>query len=320
VTNECDSTECVSDASDKALADARAAFKHADPDGTRAAAVFRATFDQLYDGQHTGRYKWEQLYKTEKTHFGTLIEINLRREFDDILSDGVLLDYKVAGHEIDCKYSQRMGGWMLPPESFGELLLVGTANDQDSEWALGIVRARPEYRRSSFNRDGKTSLNELGRANINWLQWGAELPPNVLLEIDADAQDAIFSQRSGQKRLDELFRRVTRKRIGRNTVATVAQQDDYMKRVRANGGSRTTLAKEGYLIVGGDYSAHRKVARFMDVVEPLPGEFVSYRVTRADEQEVRAVQLDGGWWRPAEDNEPCLEPAPSLPKTIADME
>ncbi len=27
-----------------------------DPDGSRMAKVFRATFDQLYDGQHTGRY------------------------------------------------------------------------------------------------------------------------------------------------------------------------------------------------------------------------------------------------------------------------
>ncbi|WP_418396390.1 NaeI family type II restriction endonuclease, partial [Yersinia enterocolitica] len=50
------------------------------------AKVFRATFDQLYDGQHTGRYSVEQLFKTEKTHFGTLIEINLQREFG--LADG----------------------------------------------------------------------------------------------------------------------------------------------------------------------------------------------------------------------------------------
>ena len=47
-----------------------------DPRGERTAAVFRATYDQLYDGQHTGRFRWSQLYKTEKTHFGTLLEIN----------------------------------------------------------------------------------------------------------------------------------------------------------------------------------------------------------------------------------------------------
>jgi hypothetical protein len=52
-----------------------------DPDGTRIAAVLRRTYDMLLDGQHTGRYRWGQLYKTEKTHFGTLVEINLQREF-----------------------------------------------------------------------------------------------------------------------------------------------------------------------------------------------------------------------------------------------
>ncbi|MDR0783081.1 MAG: NaeI family type II restriction endonuclease, partial [Propionibacteriaceae bacterium] len=75
----------------------------ADPDGSRAARVFRETFDQLYDGEHTGRYSVTQLYKTEKTHFGTLIEINLRREFSDIICDGDKLDYQIAGHDIDCK-------------------------------------------------------------------------------------------------------------------------------------------------------------------------------------------------------------------------
>src|SRR4051812_28821571 len=91
-----------------------------DPTGERMARVFRDTFDQLYDGQRTGRYHWDQLYKTEKTHYGTLIEINLQREFD--FNDGDLLDYKIDGIEIDCKYSFKEGGWMLPPESFEQLV------------------------------------------------------------------------------------------------------------------------------------------------------------------------------------------------------
>src|SRR3954447_10554893 len=90
-----------------------AAYMDADPDGTRTAAIFRSTFDQLYDGQHTGRFRWEQLYKTEKTHFGTLFEINLRRAFDDVIDDtdeSHLLDYRIRDHDVDCKYSQRPGG------------------------------------------------------------------------------------------------------------------------------------------------------------------------------------------------------------------
>ena len=53
-----------------------------DPRGRRFAAVLRDTLDQLYDGQHTGRWNYDQLHKTEKTHMGTLVEINLHRRFE----------------------------------------------------------------------------------------------------------------------------------------------------------------------------------------------------------------------------------------------
>ncbi len=275
--------------------------------------MFRATFDQLYDGQHTGRYKWDQLYKTEKTHFGTLIEINLRREFSDVIEDGRILDYRICGHEVDCKYSFKFGGWMLPPESFDRLLLVCTANDENSEWAMGVVRADILNRRTSVNRDGKTGLSRTGTGNVIWLKWGEELPPNVLLSVDEEIQGKIFAHTSGQQRVNELFRQITRRRIGRNTVATVAKQDDYMKRVRANGGARTTLAAEGFLIPGGDYTQHRDIARDLGAVVPKPGEFVSLRVVPAVDSDPNTVEIDGNLWRMADDFEVSVTPAPGLP-------
>ena len=95
---------------------------------------------------------------------------------------------------------------------------------------------------------------------IHWLFRPGELPPNVLLGIDPETRSRVLSARSGQQRLNKLFRSVTHLRIGRNTVATVAQQDDYMKRVRSNGGSRSALAAEGIIICGGDYESHRSIA------------------------------------------------------------
>lgn len=285
---------------------------HADPDGTRAASVFRSTFDQLYDGQHTGRYRWDQLFKTEKTHYGTLIEINLRREFDDILEDGVLLDYRVDGHEIDCKYSQKQGGWMLPPEAFDQLILVCTASDLDGTWSMGIVRVTEENRRTSVNRDGKTGLNQLGRSRIKWLHHDAELPPNVLLGADPLAVDSIFSPKSGQQRLNQLFRVIQNKRIGRNTIATVAQQDDYMKRVRSNGGSRSLLRREGIIIPSGDYLRHREIAEQLGAEIPMPGEVVSIRVAPAHHVGPGVVDLDGQLWRAAITSDPMVD-APLLP-------
>ncbi|BDE58652.1 hypothetical protein REA19_16680 [Prescottella equi] len=33
----------------------------------------------IYNGSETGRYRWDQLMKTEKTHYGTMFEINAQR-------------------------------------------------------------------------------------------------------------------------------------------------------------------------------------------------------------------------------------------------
>ena len=96
----------------------------------------------LLDGQHTGRYRWEQLHKTEKTHAGTLVEIALARALR--LADGTTLDYTIAGTDVDCKFSYRRGGWMIPPEADGKLLLLVQASDEDGTWSAGLLRATPE--------------------------------------------------------------------------------------------------------------------------------------------------------------------------------
>lgn len=290
------------------------AFERADRDGDRIAQMMRSTLDQLYDGQRTGRYSWAQLHKTERTHFGTLFEINLRREFDDVIDEGAKLDYLIAGHDVDCKFSQRMGGWMIPPEAFGQLLVVGFVDDAASEYAFGVVRASPQHLRAAANRDAKVQLNPAGNAAVRWLHRPGALPPNVLLQCQLDDIEAIFNPRlSGQKRVNELFRRVTRKRIGRNTIATVAQQDDFMKRVRENGGARSLLRPEGYVILSGDYTFHRAAAAQLGVVTPGPGEVVSLRVTEATISDPNTVKIDGTLWRAASDEEIVSRPAPVIP-------
>ena len=284
-----------------------------DPDGSRMSRVLRKTFDQLYDGQHTGRYRVGQLFKTEKTHFGTLVEINLQREFS--FANGELLDYQIAGHEVDCKFSHT-GTWMLPLESFDQLILVLRADDQTSMWSAGVVRVTKENRRESENRDKKTGLNAIGRSRIVWLHKGARMQPNALLELSAEAVSGILAPKSGQKRLNELFRVATNRRLSRTIIATVAQQDDYMKRVRNNGGSRSALAPEGFLILGGDYLVQRQIAENLGATVPLPGEFVSVRVAPTTSATMSAVSLAGRWWRLARDGEEITTPAPSLKNGI----
>ncbi|ALE06925.1 restriction endonuclease [Arthrobacter sp. ERGS1:01] len=284
-------------------------FRQADPDGSRMARVFRETFDQLYDGQRTGRYRWDQLYKTEKTHYGTLIEINLQREFK--FEDGLVMDYKIAGHEIDCKYSAS-AQWMLPPESIDHLILGSVASDVKSTWSIGVVRATPENRNVGTNRDMKGSLNALGKSRIRWLFKDAPMQPNILLQLPEDQVARIFAPKSGQARVNELFRIATNMRISRNIIATVAQQNDFMKRVRENGGARSTLRTEGYLILGGDYSAQTAVARAVGCVVPEPGELVSVRVGPVDYVVENSVELDGQLWRRIEHGHASTAAAPKV--------
>jgi hypothetical protein len=298
---------------DPAIAEVRDQLLALDPNGSRMAAVFRRTFDQLYDGQHTGRYKLDQLFKTEKTHFGTLIEINLQRELK--LNDGETLDFNIAGHEVDCKYSHT-GAWMLPIESFDQILLVTQADDQRSTWRAGLVRVTQQNRRTSENRDRKTSLNTHGRDDISWLFRDALMRPNALLSLPEAEVELIMGASSGQARINELFRRATNRRLTRSIIATVAQQDDFMKRVRENGGARTALRPEGYLILGGDYSDQRTTAEALGSVVPQPGELVSVKVVPATP--ANGVRIDRAWWRLARDGERPTGPAPVLGQHLQD--
>jgi hypothetical protein len=291
------------------------AIRAADPEGRRSGAVFRRAFDYLYDGQRTGRYRPDQLSKTEKTHCGSLVEIYLRREFDEIIGDGKLLDFLIAEVEVDCKFSFTMGAWMLPPECFGELLVVTHADDVAGHWSLGVVRATDENRRPGANRDAKTGLNALGRSRITWIFERADLPANALLVLAKSDVDSIFALRSGQARVNELFRRAQLVPISRITVATVAQQDDFMKRVRYNGGARSALRPEGIMIPGGDYDSHRSLALSLGAPDIAPGEFVSFPVTETSPDDARGTELEGHHWRIAEPHEPAAPLAPLLPTT-----
>lgn len=283
---------------DAALQEVRDEILRLDPDGSRWAAVIRHTYDMIYNGQETGRYRWDQLMKTEKTHFGTLFEINAQREFG--FDGGDETDYRIAGHQVDAKWSQTMGGWMLPPEVFGELALVATGDDALSKWSLGLIRVTAEVRRVGHNRDKKSQLNELGRSSVDWIWRDAELRPNVLLQLPRDVVDHIFDHRYGTERTNRLFRAAEGMIVHRNAVATVSRQLDAQKRVRYNGGARSALAPEGYLILSGVY--HRALAKRFGVPVPLTDEYVSVRVISAPDG---VADLGGLRWRRAAAAEFC---------------
>jgi len=249
-------------------------LKRLDPGAQVTGQVLRDTFDQLYDGVRTQRYRWDQLFKTEKTHFGTLIEINLQRQF--AYADGRKLDYRISGHEVDAKYSQSVGGWMLPPEAVGELCMVITASDLRSKFSVGVVRASETLLNGVSNRDAKRTLSAAGRSAIEWLQKDAALPPNTLLQMPTKDVAAVLAAGAGTSRVSELFRRTVGQVVGRAAVATAAAQLDVTRRVRGGqSGSRDPLASEGIVILGGAYDWQREAARELGLPVPRRTEYVA---------------------------------------------
>jgi Restriction endonuclease NaeI len=296
---------------DPELAAVAGELRALDADGSRMAAAIRGALDMLLDGQHTGRYRWDQLHKTEKTHAGTLVEIALARTLH--LADGRALDYTIAGADVDCKFSQRMGGWMVPPEADGQLLLLVQASDEDGTWSAGLVRATEDHLRPAGNRDAKRALNESGRTAVCWLHARAPLQENALIRLPEREVTAVFAPASGQQRVNELFRRAQRMRVSRTVVATVAMQDDYMKRVRDGGGARDQLRAEG-IVIFGDLAGDQVLASALGLPRPAAGEFVSARLARRIPSDGgRSIRLDGGDWVLASPADPP-EPAPALPR------
>lgn len=272
----------------------------------RMAQVLRRTYDQIYDGVHTGRYRWDQLRKTEKTHFGSLVEINLQREFE--FQDGAVLDFSIAGVETDCKFSQDVFAWMIPIEAVDQICLVVTADETDALWSAGLVRASESFL-GAPNRDLKRRLNAVGREAVTWLWRNVELPPNVLLQLPRELADTILGLSSGQQRVNELFRHVQCRLIPRGTIATVARQADYMKRIRYNGGARSHLRDEG-IVIFGHYGTHSNLAAELGLPAPSGGESLSVRLTPSDAGQ--GVRIDGSWWCVASASDPPTR-APRLP-------
>jgi len=303
---------------DAELAAVAAELRGLDGDGSRMAAAIRGALDMLLDGQHTGRYRWGQLHKTEKTHAGTLVEIALARALR--LADGAALDYTIAGADVDCKFSHRLGGWMIPPEAEGKLMLLVQASDEDGTWSAGLLRAAAANLRQAGNRDGKRALSERGRAAVRWLHARAPLQENALTRLPERDVAAIFAAGSGQQRVNELFRRAQRMRVSRTVVATVAMQDDYMKRVRGGGGARDQLRSEG-IVIFGDYAGDQVLASALGLPRPGPGEFVSARlVRRSDDGQLhdyaRSIHIAGSDWQLASPAD-MVGAAPALPRCVS---
>jgi hypothetical protein len=305
--------------SDQELAAVAKELLEIDPAGNHFANIIRYTFDQLLDGRRTGRWDYRQLFKTEKTHMGTLIEINLQKFFR--FADGDATDYRIAGIEVDCKFSQRIGGWEMGPEMVDHLCLVVWASDEKSSWRAGLIRATDENLRAGGNRDMKRTLTAEAVTRVLWL-WpdNNTLAPNQLLHLPDEVRDRIMTATSKsrkasgiQARVNQLFREVQRVLVRRTTVETVAYgADDPLKRARGNGGARDLLRPEGITVLGHqDNDPH--VAAALGLPVPHKGEFVAARLSPVEgpTTERPAARISDNYFAVALDDDLIL-PAPLI--------
>ncbi|WP_327168462.1 NaeI family type II restriction endonuclease [Streptomyces subrutilus] len=279
---------------DAGLADVLAEMLRLDPDGSRIGAVIDGAGRNLLDPVHTGRYLWSQLTKVEKTGLATSVGHRIQRELG--LADGLQLDFSVAGHEVDMRFT-RGGNWMFPPELQGGLCLLVRADDASGQWSLGLLRVRPELMRTGSNRDGKRGLSAQGRSAIHWIHRGIPLPEHALRQLPADVVDAIFAQPSGQARIEELFLQAQLTAITTADLSAVTMQLDGVKRARD---ARRRLAGRGVLVLNGTRSQDREWASALGLPPLVSGTWMSIRLAPAPQHDDSpTVTLDGTPWRVA---------------------
>jgi hypothetical protein len=211
-------------------------------------SFFRSAIDEVIDTARTGRFFLSDLEKTEKTYLGTKFEILLRDWLD--VPRGVILDLQVGGQEVDVKSTTGGGwGWMIPPEAIDRLCILLRVNETNSNCAVGIVRARSSYLNPGTNRDAKATFSAAGRRNIWWLVQDFAYTPNFWTLIDGQVRDRIMAHPGGARRIAELFEHCQGTPISRVLIAGIAAQDDFMRRVRRNGGARDFLSPKGIAIL-----------------------------------------------------------------------
>lgn len=234
--------------------------------------LFRRAIDEVIDSPRTNRFTLSDTEKTEKTYLGTKIEILLRAHLG--FSKGRILDLSIGGVETDIKNT--MGGnWTIPMEALGHPCLLLKENEKLAICSMGLIVARDAYLNPGQNRDAKRSFSVSGLGNVWWLLKDHGYPPNFWESMPLKQREAIMAAGGGTLRLAALFEQIQGRPISRLTVQSVAQQDDYMKRIRRNGGARDVLAPQGIAILWGQ--ADRAIIRSLRLGPVGPDEFISYR-------------------------------------------
>jgi hypothetical protein len=286
-------------------------FRVNDPGGIRIAKALRKAFDFLYAGSETGRFKWEQLSNVEKNQWWAIAKIHIHREFR--FNDGDTLDFRIEGVEVACIIAKDEVSLVFPTEALNQISLIFLATDDaNPRWSFGIFEPASKPLSPPDSSKFDFIQHKSWHGPILWMHRNSPLPQNALPKLPEQTVDQILLPRTSGERINELFRSSHGLIIRGADLATVAQQDDYMKRVRTNGGARSSLKPEGIIILG-QYESHARIATQLNLPRPGKGDFVSARVVLASKPGDGVAMIGDSLWRVANDRDK-VEPAPDLPK------
>lgn len=243
--------------------------------------LFRQAIDEVIDAPRTNRFTIDEIEKTEKTYLGTKVEILLRNFLG--LPKGNKLDLLVDGHEVDIKNTM-LRNWTIPLESHGLPALLLRANEKSSLCDVGLILVREAYLNPGKNRDAKRTIAAEAFQNIWWLLYQAPYPPNFWEILAPQERHAIMASGKGSARLASLFELLQRKPISRLQIEAIAQQRDYMKRLRRNGGARDALVAKGIALLWG--TRDKELIERLDLGPVGPDEFISIAPQNAQEAEL----------------------------------
>lgn len=245
-------------------------------------ALVRKAIDFVLDPIHTCRTRLAELDNVEKTFVGLKIEHFVRDMLD--VPKG-LRDLVIDGKDIDIKNTIR-DTWMIPPETYrneAPVLVIASEESTHCCW-LGLLVARMSYL-TEPNRDQKRGVARGAFRNILWLVEAAPYPKSRWANLDMGLFRELRKVSGGTRRACHFFRENLRVPIHRTVIqALLFDQDDYMKRLRGNGGARDNLRKEGIALLSGSYDAG--LIAMLGLPDTQSDEMIAAEPRNAEEREL----------------------------------
>lgn len=217
--------------------------------------VMTDAIEFVLDPVRTGRTLIADLDNVEKTFVGLKIEHYIRDLLD--APKGVR-DLKLLEHDVDIKNTvSRSWSWMIPPETYRteEPVILLAADEEERKSWMGLMLARDRYL-GAPNRDGKRGVLVPAYPNILWLAPGVDWPKSRWAGIDMKRFRELRQVKIGKDRAAMFFAENQRRTTHRSVlVALLFDQQDPMKRLRANGGAPDILLPNGIALLSGRYDA-----------------------------------------------------------------